>query len=427
MTREAINFSWLIKLRWGAIAGQIVTILGVARVVGVELPLTALFAVIAVELVSNIVCVVAARRRTPPEWWCGLVMTLDVLLLTALLHLTGGPFNPFSFLYLVEIALAAVILRARWTWTLVLVSLVGSGALFVGPREALTSRGDHMQLHLRGMWVAFGVAATFIVYFLMRVRRDLEARELDLVAAQRRGARQERLASLATLAAGAAHELATPLGTIALAAKELERRLGSLADADAVEDVQLIRAQVSRCRGILDSMAAEAGQSAGEPSRDVPVADLLRLAVDGLRAEPPIEVDLSTINGQKLCVPPRAVAQAVKSLLKNAQDASQTHTPVQLSASFTEVEVRIEVLDRGSGMAEAILARAGEPFFTTKEPGRGMGLGLFLTRTVVEQLGGQLALSAREGGGTRALVTLPAGAGTISPAKNDRIGAPPVV
>ncbi|HEX4460360.1 MAG TPA: ATP-binding protein, partial [Polyangia bacterium] len=417
-----------IKLRWGAIAGQIVTILGVARVVGVELPLPSLFAVIAIELVSNIVCVAAARRRTPPEWWCGLVMTLDVLLLTALLHLTGGPFNPFSFLYLVEIALAAVILRARWTWTLVLVSLVGSGALFVGPREALTSRGDHMQLHLRGMWVAFGVAATFIVYFLMRVRRDLEARELDLVAAQRRGARQERLASLATLAAGAAHELATPLGTIALAAKELERRLGSLADADAIEDVQLIRAQVSRCRGILDSMAAEAGQSAGEPARDVPVADLLRLAVDGLRAEPPIEVDVSALTrGQRLCVPPRAVAQAVKSLLKNAQDASQTHTPVQLSASCTSSEVHIEVLDRGSGMAEPVLARAGEPFFTTKEPGRGMGLGLFLTRTVVEQLGGQLALSPRQGGGTRALVTLPATAATLSPAKNDRIGAPPVV
>lgn len=429
MTREAINFSWLIKLRWGAIAGQIVTILGVARVVGVELPMTALFAVIAVELLSNIVCVAAARRRTPPEWWCGVVMALDVVLLTALLHLTGGPFNPFSFLYLVEISLAAVILRARWTWTLVLVSLVGSGALFVGPREALVARGDHMQLHLRGMWVAFGVAATFIVYFLMRVRRDLEAREADLVNAQRRGARQERLASLATLAAGAAHELATPLGTIALAAKELERRLGALADADAVadvvaiEDVQLIRAQVGRCRGILDSMAAEAGQSAGEPPRDVPLAELLRSAVDGLRAEPPIEVDLGAIDGQRLCVPPRAVAQAVKSLLKNAQDASQPHTPVRLSASISAAEVHIEVLDRGSGMAEAILARAGEPFFTTKEPGRGMGLGLFLTRTVVEQLGGQLALTAREGGGTRALVTLPAAPGTSAPAKNDRIGA----
>lgn len=189
MTREAINFSWLIKLRWGAIAGQIVTIFGVARVLGVELPLTALFAVIAIELVSNIVCVVAARRRTPPEWWCGLVMTLDVLLLTALLHLTGGPFNPFSFLYLVEIALAAVILRARWTWTLVLVSLVGSGALFVGPREALTSRGDHMQLHLRGMWVAFGVAATFIVYFLMRVRRDSSRRASSTSSPRSDGAR----------------------------------------------------------------------------------------------------------------------------------------------------------------------------------------------------------------------------------------------
>src|SRR6185312_15786020 len=233
MTREAINFSWLVKLRWGAIAGQIATIVGVTHVLEVPLPLTALYAIIAVELVSNIVCVAAARRADAAEWWSGVVMVLDVVLLTALLHFAGGPFNPFSFLYLVEIALAAVIVRARWTWALVIVSLIGSGALFVGePHMLVSPHGDHMELHLRRMWVAFGVAASFIVYFLLRVRRDLEAREAELAEAQRRVDRQERLASLATLAAGAAHELATPLGTIALAARELERHLEKV-QADA--------------------------------------------------------------------------------------------------------------------------------------------------------------------------------------------------
>jgi two-component system sensor histidine kinase RegB len=409
VTREAINFSWLIKLRWGAIAGQIVTIVGVARFMDVDLPMTALFAVIAVELATNVACVLAARGHRPvQEWWSAAIIALDVVLLTALLHLAGGPFNPFSFLYLVEIAVAALILRPRWTWALVLVSLVGSGALFVGPREPLVSRGDHMQLHLRGMWVAFGVAASFIVYFLMRVRRDLEARERELTEAQGRAARQERLASLATLAAGAAHELATPLGTIAVAAKELEHHLARVeTDGSSVEDVQLIRAQVDRCRAILDSMAAEAGHSAGEPLSDVGAAELLRDVVDGLRAEPPIAIDLDAHNGQRLHVPRRALTQAVRSLLKNAQEASAAGAAVQLRASVADDGVRIEVIDHGSGMSEAVLARASEPFFTTKEPGRGMGLGLFLTRTVVERLGGQLSLSSQPGAGTRALVTLP--------------------
>ncbi|HEY1586941.1 MAG TPA: ATP-binding protein [Polyangia bacterium] len=419
MTREAINFSWLIKLRWGAIAGQIVTVFGVAQLLGVALPLSTLFAIIAAEFASNVACVVVARRSTDVrEWWIGAVMVLDVVLLTLLLHFAGGPFNPFSFLYLVEISLAAVILRARWTWTLVIVSLVGSGVLFIGQREPLVSRGDHMQLHLRGMWVAFGVAASFIVYFLMRVRRDLEAREAELVEAQRRGARQERLASLATLAAGAAHELATPLGTIALATRELERHLErAKADAGSLEDVHLIRAQVDRCRAILDGMAADAGQSAGEQEREVVIAELLRGAVDGLRPEPPIEIDLRALNGQRVCVPARAVTQAIQSLLKNAQDASGGGTPVSLRASVASDAIAIEVVDRGGGMPAAVLARAGEPFFTTKEPGSGMGLGLFLTRTVVERLGGKLSLSSEDGRGTRALVTLP-----LAPAKNDRMG-----
>ena len=408
MTREAINFSWLVKLRWGAIAGQIVTIVGVAHILGVTLHLTALYAIIAVELLSNIVCVVAARRAQAAEWWSGAVMVLDVVLLTALLHFAGGPFNPFSFLYLVEIALAAVIVRARWTWALVVVSLVGSGALFVGPREMLMSHGDHMQLHLRGMWVAFGVAASFIVYFLLRVRRDLERREGELAQAQRRVDRQERLASLATLAAGAAHELATPLGTIALAARELERHLEKAqADAASLEDVHLIRAQVDRCRAILDGMAADAGQSAGEAPQEITIRELLRSAVDGLRAEPRIEVDAGAVDGRHVKVPPRAVAQALKSLLKNAQEASGPERAVSLRANVGERSVAIEVVDRGAGMPQAVLARAGEPFFTTKEPGRGMGLGLFLTRTLVERLGGELTLSSEAGAGTRALVRLP--------------------
>src|SRR6185369_2055893 len=191
----------------------------------------------------------------------------------------------FSFLYLVNIALSAVVLRSLWTWTLVVLSLACFGALFAA--APAHGHAEHMQMHLQGMWVAFGVAAVFITYFVQRVTGALAARDVELAAANERTARHERLASLATLAAGAAHELSTPLSTIAIAAKELERRLAS--DGDAGADARLIREQVERCRQILAHMADDAGASSGETVEAVPIASIVDGALRGLD-DPRIEV-----------------------------------------------------------------------------------------------------------------------------------------
>jgi two-component system sensor histidine kinase RegB len=412
---HAINFAWLVRLRWGAIAGQVVTVLAVARLMHIELPLAELLAVIAVEAASNVAGVWAASSgRAPREWWLVSLMALDTMVLTALLYLSGGPFNPFSFLYLVQIALAAVVLRARWTWMLVALSLVCSAVLFVAHRELpmlAASHAEHMGTHLRGMWVAFGVAAAFIVYFLMRVTRALAAREGDLKAAREIATRQERLASLATLAAGAAHELSTPLSTIALAAKELERQLAQAGGPQgAAEDVTLIRGQVQRCREILEQMAVDAGQAAGEGMEPVPVGEVVERSMSGLREEPHIRVEVDgTLSRELVRLPPRAVAQALRGILKNAQDASASGAEIRLRATAEPGWLRLEVEDHGSGMDAEVLARAGEPFFTTKQPGRGMGLGLFLTRTLMERLGGQLKVTSRAGHGTTATLVLPLG------------------
>ncbi len=414
-----INFSWLIKLRWGAIAGQVVTIIGVERFMHIPLPLAPLFAIIAVEFSTNVACALVVRRgRSVEPWWAGAVMALDTLLLTGLLYFSGGPFNPFSFLYLVQIALAAVISSERWTWTLTFLALAGSGFLFLDYRE-LPIGADHMRVHLRGMWFAFGTAAGFIVYFLLRVRRSLAEREADLVHARVSAARQEKLASLATLAAGAAHELSTPLSTIAVVAKELER---ALAAGSALDDVRLIREQVARCREILDHLAAEAGTSTGEHALELPLAELIAASLERRRESPSVRVELDGAGEARVQLPQRAVAQAIGSLIKNAQEASPDGAEVVLAAERAGEFVRIEVRDRGAGMAPDVLARVGEPFFTTKEPGRGMGLGIFLTRAVIERLGGQLKLDSQPGRGTTATVFLP----TSDPAKilRRREGAP---
>ena len=233
--------------------------------------------------------------------------------------------------------------------------------------------------------------------------------------------RQERLASLATMAAGAAHELATPLGTVALVAKELERSLTRTGDTQAVDDARLIREQVGRCRMILDQMAGSTA-AAGEGIEARTVDELLDETLTTVRAAPPIERRVPPEVGRlPVKLPPRAVCQALRSLVTNAQDASPADGKVVVSAARDAGGLRLDVLDLGDGMPAEILARIGEPFFTTKEPGRGMGLGLYLARAVVESVGGSLAIDSRLGEGTRVSVVIP------TEVIVDKTGAPDVV
>jgi two-component system sensor histidine kinase RegB len=273
-----------------------------------------------------------------------------------------------------------------------------------------------MDLHLRGMWVAFAVAAAFIVYFLHRVTRALANRESELRRAQAVAARSERLAAMATLAAGAAHELATPLSTIAVIAKELERSAAPIDDA-LLADAKLIREQVNRCRDILGQMAGGAGQPLGEVAEASSAEAVVRAAVTGLQRPDRVRIDWAgDARTRELVVPVRATAQALRNVLKNGLDASEEHQDVLLTVSYASDALRLDVKDAGMGMTPEVLARVSEPFFTTKEPGSGMGLGLFLTRSVIELLGGSVDIESQVGQGTRVRVTLPG-----SPVANGRI------
>lgn len=418
-----IQLSWLLKLRWGFIAGQGVTILVVHQGLHIELPLGSLLAVVALEIASNIGVALWVRRRPAvKQWMLGVLLAADVMLFTALLYQTGGPYNPFNFLYLVHIALAAVVLRARWTWGLVALASGCFAALFVhtpigadahaghaGHMHAMPGMDGSMQMHLQGMWVAFGVAAAFIVYFVTRLTGDLAQREQELERARAQAARGERLSSLATLAAGAAHELATPLSTIAVVAKELERDLErGKSGPEASADARAIREEVERCREILFRMAADAGQSSGDGFAHTSVRELVDSAVGGLSnpGRVRIAIDPEAARG-RLFIPPRATAQALRGVLKNAQQAADDGSAVELRAAADDRVLRIEVQDRGVGMSDEVLARAGEPFYTTKEPGQGMGLGLFVARAVLERLGGGLELNSIAQRGTTVVLTLP--------------------
>jgi two-component system sensor histidine kinase RegB len=409
------NLPWLLRLRWGALAGQLLTIVFVRYVMRSPIPIGSLFGLLAISLLTSV-----AWRLRPPgvvirSSWLGATMVLDILVFSGLLYFTGGPMNPFSFLYLVPIALATVILGSRWTWALVALSLAASATLFFWHQPLVLgeSHAEHMLLHLQGMWVAFGVGAAFIVYFLHHIRRALAERESELQASRNLVARQERLAALATLAAGAAHELSTPLATIAVVAKELERAVAQPSvetgtSSHIAEDVKLVRTQVERCRAILERMCVDAGEMRGERLAPATVDELVAGSLAGLPTEIAVRADVDpALSAVSLHVPARAIAEAIRGVLKNAQDASPAGAAVDLIVRRTDGAIDFAVADRGPGMPRAVLERVGEPFFTTKPLGRGMGLGLFLARTVVERIGGSLRLDSNVGRGTTAIVRVP--------------------
>ncbi|HMC94105.1 MAG TPA: ATP-binding protein, partial [Polyangia bacterium] len=430
-----INFGWLIRLRFATVVGQALTIGAVRWGMDLDIPIAPLYALVGLALVSNLAGIAYARVAIPQDWWLLCAMAFDVLTFSGLLYLTGGPENPFSFLYLVPIAIAAITLRPAWTWMLVLLSLASSAVLFARHRRLPMAGGHagHMALHLRGMWVAFGVASAFIVYFLLRVRRALAARDQELDVSRNLAARQERLASLATLAAGAAHELATPLSTIAIVAKDLERAVAAGGSAATIEDVRLMRQEVERCRQILARMRTDAGDQAGERFVRVSVRELVADCLadgslggaslgDGSRGDGSlgggslgggslgdgsINVALDdAVAAGTATLPRHAFAQALRGLLDNARQASPPGSPVTLRVSADGARRLVfEVADHGGGIAPEILGRVGEPFFTTKPTGKGMGLGIFLARAIVERLGGELSIGSKLGTGTTATVS----------------------
>ncbi len=241
-SRMAVNASWLLRLRWVAVAGQLVTVGFVVLILGVQLPLAPVLFVVAFTAATNVGFALwqripSARRhellpRLAGHRLLGTVMTVDLLALTALLYFAGGPRNPFTLFYIVNLALAAVVLPSGWVWSLTGIATLCVLGLFIDHVELPALAGSEPiaiegvaggNLEQLGLLVAFVTCASVIVYFITRVTGELRRREVELRTAEQHQARSARLESLATLAAGTAHELASPLSTIAGVVKELTK------------------------------------------------------------------------------------------------------------------------------------------------------------------------------------------------------------
>ena len=270
-----------------------------------------------------------------------------------------------------------------------------------------------MSLAQMGLFVAFSTCSSVIVYFMTRLTGELRQQQIDLNIAQEKQARSEKIEALGTLAAGAAHELATPLSTIAVVAGDVESAFNQHPPSfpgaeEVIEDVHLIRSQLERCRKILDRMSSHAGETVGEAFQNVTMQDLADQVLDELPERQQIDLNLSVEDAVKeLRVPLDSICQALRGLVQNALDVSLRGKRVTVSITHRTDHWLWKISDSGEGMSPAILERISEPFFTTKPPGKGMGLGLFLAKNVIQRLAGEIEIQSEEFIGTTVTVTVP--------------------
>lgn len=407
--RASTRVAWLTGVRLVGLVGAAIAALLQGGEASGDLR-SLLAAVLVVDVVASVT--LQTKRLFDRPFSIATVLVLDAVLLTVTLATRGGPTNPSSVLFLVVSALGALLLPIREALVVLAATIGGYALLLFGPAP-FGSASCHVDAsayaeHLRGMFSVNALMSAFLVGIVHRLRTALEQVEASLAEAERRKTRHEKLASLSSLAATAAHELGTPLGTIRVVSRELERAAERLGDASLLDDARLVRAEVERCRELL----GELGQRTGSAHGEAPMRMLASTFTSELRVlleERGLDAEVCAVAEEfAFTAPKRSLLRTIANLVKNAVDArlpESAHPRVTLARVANETRITVE--DDGSGMSPTTLAQLGEPFFTTKGPEYGLGLGVFLARELAEGLEGSLHYAARTPRGTVATFAWP--------------------
>ncbi len=404
----------LVRLRWLAVFGQSVAVFFVHFYLGYLLPLSYCLILIALSAWLNVFLTLRWRGgQLLSATAAALLLGYDIAQLAGLLFLTGGLQNPFAFLFLVPVTVSATTLPMRWTLAIGVFAFACASSLTFYHMPLPWDAALPLQLpsaYIAGMWAALASAAVFSAIYARRIAVEARQMSTALAAAELVLAREQRLSALDGLAAAAAHELGTPLATIALVAKELKREMPG--NNPHSEDIELLISQTARCREILSRLSSR------EPASDaifeqVKLTAMIEDLVAPLRgSDAAIMIDASANPDAADVSEPvfkrnAAILYGLGNVLENAIDFATTE--VKVTARWTASSISLTITDDGPGFDANILDRLGDPFVTTRpgydvpqdesaETGRhpGMGLGVFIAKTLLERSGASVALANRK-------------------------------
>jgi two-component system sensor histidine kinase RegB len=427
MAGGRVRLRTLSNLRWLAIAGQSAALFIVHFALGYSLPLLYCAAAIAASAALNFVLALrypAAQRLSNRE--ATFYLAFDVLQLAVLLYLTGGIANPFALMFVAPVVIAAATLNLGNTLILAFIAFASVSVIAMVHRPLPWPPGEPLllpQLYQAGIWTALVIGIGFTSVYAWRIASESARMSAGLAATQLALSREHRLAALGALATAAAHELGTPLGTIAVVARELERALPE--NSVEVEDVRLLRAQAERCRAIIARLADPQGVMIGATAR-LPLGALLDDIAAPHRGEDiaiRVTVTPPDDGGREKDPVPQVwrapeLLHGLGNIIENAADFARSE--VRVRAGWDAAHLYIDVEDDGPGFAPEIFDALGEPYVTSR-PGHhalgetelgpqgnleheGMGLGFFIAKVLLEQTGGLVKAVNPPGGGARVAV-----------------------
>ena len=426
--RGRVRLRTLSNLRWMAVGGQSVALFLVYFGFGYSLPLTLSAGVIAAAAVLNVVLTLlypTSHRLTNRE--ATIYLAFDVLQLAALLYLTGGITNPFALMFLAPVVIAAATLNLGNTLILAAIAFLSVSLISVVHDPLPWLPGEELKLptlYQAGIWASLVIGIGFTSIYAWRIASEGARMSAGLAATQLALSREHRLSSLGALATAAAHELGTPLGTIAVVARELERALP--AGSSEAEDAKLLREQAERCRAILARLANPEEALLGETAR-LPLGAFLDDIVDPYRGED-LAITITLTPEVAGMAPPQVwrapeLLHGLGNIIENAADFAKSRVGVQARWNASQLVIWVE--DDGPGFAPEIFERIGEPYITSR-PGsfalgdteigpsgglehEGMGLGFFIAKTLLEQTGATVSAVNPDSGGARVSAAWPRG------------------
>jgi two-component system sensor histidine kinase RegB len=431
------NLRWLFILRNLMMSSEVLLIILAVYGLGIKLPEQQLWLVVLSTGAINIYTSMRLDTDDPvTEVEVFSQISVDVFIIAALLYLTGGASNPITWVFLLPLIITSIMLPQTYAWYMVILT-TAMYTMLIAFNVPLPSIEPHMpdpqglrtdlqhyimlqhahtlndksyfSLHMFGMWFGFVFSAGLVAYFVAELARTLRFQERNLAEARENAMRDERVVALGTLAASAAHDMGTPLGTMAILSHELEQDYPSHRYPDLYEKMIIMQQQISRCKQALSVMSASAGEMRAESGGVMLLTDYIDDVIKQWRTHQPSAklnylIDSTVDVGAKI-IAERTLTHALINILNNAAEASPSELGIEFHASWDLYHVTMQVRDFGSGFPDELVDVVGKQPVVSKK--RGLGVGLFLTYSTISRLGGKIKLHNTESGGACVEITLP--------------------